>query len=130
MKVPCACCFRARSIFCARSMRNQRKETARMSEQNNHFLPEHVDEQVEALSQPQIGTEYGSAPSARLVANLHQVYQEETEIGEQVWARLARYAVERHRSVALTPEVSAPAPSDPSAAGSQRPLHQQTLFST
>lgn len=104
-----------------------------MSEQNNQFLPEQVDEQVEALSQAQIGTKHESLSSARLVANLHQVYREEAEIGEQVWARLARYAVERRRSVALTPELSAPAPDDPNAAGGQRAralLNQQPLFST
>jgi hypothetical protein len=67
-----------------------------MSKHNNQFLPEHVDEQVEALSRPQMGTEHGPSVSSRLVANLHQIYQEETEIDEQVWARLSRYVGKRY----------------------------------
>lgn len=101
-----------------------------MSEQQSQFLPEHVDEQVEALSQAQMGTKHGRSASARLVAHLHQAYQEETEIGEQVWARLARYAGERQGSGALSPERSASAPSSPNAASSQRiPMNQHRLFS-
>jgi outer membrane protein assembly factor BamB len=112
-------------------MKNQWKETARMSEQNSRFLPEHVDEQVEALSQVQRGTKQGRSASARLVAHLHQAYQEEAEIGEQVWARLARYAGERQGSGALTPEASASVPSSPNAASGQRfPVNQHRLFST
>lgn len=101
-----------------------------MSEQNSQFVPEHVDEQVEALSQAQMGTKHGRSASARLVAHLHQAYQEETEIGEQVWARLARYAGERQGSGALSPERSASAPNSPNAASSQRiPMNQRRLFS-
>ncbi len=101
-----------------------------MSEQHSQFLPEQVDEQVEALSQAQMGTKHGRSASARLVAHLHQAYQEETEIGERVWARLASYAGERQGSGVLSPESPAPAPGSPNAASSPRiPINQHRLFS-
>jgi len=102
-----------------------------MSEQNSRFLPERVDEQVEVLSQAPMRTEHGRSASARLVAHLHLLYQEEAEIGEQVWVRLARYVRERHGSSALTPEGSVVAPSSPNAASNKRvSANQHCLFST
>ncbi|MGH2479715.1 MAG: hypothetical protein ACRDHW_08685, partial [Ktedonobacteraceae bacterium] len=60
-----------------------------MSKQDGLFRPERVDEQIEALA----GVEESSAASnAHLISKLYQVYDEESEIVEQVWARLSKQA--------------------------------------
>ncbi len=51
------------------------------------FTPERVDEQIEALSQENNGTEVHS-PNAHLVSNLHEAYTEDKLIVERVWTRL------------------------------------------
>ena len=58
-----------------------------MSKQDEQFFPERVDGQIEALSYVEL-EDTSSSSSARLVSNLRQVYEEDTEIVEQVWARL------------------------------------------
>jgi outer membrane protein assembly factor BamB len=67
-----------------------------MSKQDEQFFPERVDGQIEALSyvEPE---DTSSSSSARLVSNLHQVYEEDTEIVEQVWARLTERTAEKKR---------------------------------
>ena len=64
-----------------------------MSKQDDQFLPEQVDEQIETLAH----LENSSAlPEARLVSNLHQIYNEEHEIAEQVWVRLNRHIAQNN----------------------------------
>lgn len=62
-----------------------------MSNQDDQFLSEQVDEQIEALAQ--LGNN-SILPEARLVSNLRQVYEEEYEIARQVWIRLDRHIVQ------------------------------------
>lgn len=65
-----------------------------MSKYDEPFRPEQVDEQIEAL----VYSEERSAPSnARLVSQLHQMYDEESEIVAQVWARLSRQAAQQRK---------------------------------
>lgn len=56
-----------------------------MSEHNEPFLPEWVDEQIDALTWPAAQP----TPRARLISDLRTVYSEDTEIVEQVRVRLA-----------------------------------------
>lgn len=58
-----------------------------MSKQDDQFLPERVDEQIETLAH--LGNS-SALPEARLTSDLHQVYDEERDIAEQVWIRLNR----------------------------------------
>jgi outer membrane protein assembly factor BamB len=67
-----------------------------MSKQDEAFLPERVDEQIETLSGRRIG-DAAAASSAHLVSDLRQVYEEDSEIVEQVWARLAEHAANKRR---------------------------------
>ncbi len=66
-----------------------------MSKRDEHFVPEQVDEQIDALTQ--LG-KTSPSPTARLVANLRVVYQEDEEIVKQVWTRLAQPDEERRRT--------------------------------
>jgi len=68
-----------------------------MSKQDEQFLPELVDEQIEALAYVRLEDTISSS-SARLLSNLRQVYEEDTEeIVEQVWALLSeRLAEKKH----------------------------------
>lgn len=59
-----------------------------MSKQDDQFLPEHVDEQIETFAH--LGNS-STLPEARLSSDLHQIYDEEHEIAEQVWVHLNRY---------------------------------------
>lgn len=59
-----------------------------MSKQDDQFLPEHVDEQIETLAHLRNSS---TLPEARLTSDLHQIYDEEHEIVEQVWVHLNRY---------------------------------------
>ncbi len=61
---------------------------------NEHsFLPEHVDEQIDALSQS------GREPDARLISSLHALYREDREIVAQVEGRLKTYMTEKHKDI-------------------------------
>ncbi len=70
-----------------------------MSKHDEQFFPERVDEQIEALSyvQPE---DTSSSSSTRLVSNLRQVYEEDSEIVEQVWALLTAHTSEKKRIMA------------------------------
>ena len=65
-----------------------------MSKQDDHFLPEQVDEQIETLAH--LGNS-SALPEARLASDLHQVYDEEHEIAERVWVRLNRHITQNSR---------------------------------
>lgn len=67
-----------------RATSGRRRES--MSEHNEPFLPERVDEQIDALTWPVAQP----TPRARLISNLRAAYSEDTEIVEQVRVRLAR----------------------------------------
>lgn len=56
-----------------------------MSKQDDQFLPEQVDEQIETLAH--LGNS-SALPEARLTSDLHHIYAEEHEIAERVWVRL------------------------------------------
>lgn len=65
-----------------------------MSKQDDQFLPEQVDEQIETLAH--LGNS-SALPEARLASDLHQVYDEEHEIAERVWVRLNRHITQDSR---------------------------------
>ncbi len=65
-----------------------------MSKQDDQFLPEQVDEQIETLAH--LGNS-SALPEARLASDLHQVYDEEHEIAERVWVRLNRHITQNSR---------------------------------
>jgi hypothetical protein len=56
-----------------------------VSKQDDQFLPEQVDEQIETLAHLEKNS---TLPEARLASDLHQIYDEEHEIAEHVWVRL------------------------------------------
>lgn len=56
-----------------------------MNEPEHAFLPERVDEQIDALAQAD------REPDARLISHLRAIYSEDREIVEQVEQRLAAY---------------------------------------
>lgn len=66
-----------------------------MSKQDDRFLPEQVDEQIETLAHLENSS---SLPQARLTSDLHQVYTEENEIAERVWERLNSYTARNSQS--------------------------------
>lgn len=59
-----------------------------MSKQDDQFLPERVDEQIETLAHLRNSS---ALPEARLASDLRQVYDEEHEIAERVLIRLNRH---------------------------------------
>ncbi|MBA2288216.1 MAG: hypothetical protein H0W02_22300 [Ktedonobacteraceae bacterium] len=65
-----------------------------MSKQDDQFLPEQVDEQIETLAH--LGNS-STLPEALLVSNLDQIYGEEHEIAERVWVRLNRHIAQDSR---------------------------------
>jgi hypothetical protein len=65
-----------------------------MTKQDDQFLPEQVDEQIETLAHLQKSS---TLPEARLAADLHQIYAEEHEIAERVWVRLNRRITQNSR---------------------------------
>ena len=52
------------------------------------FTPEHVDEQIEALSQQEHSETGAYSPNAHLVSNLREAYQQDKLIVERVWTLL------------------------------------------
>lgn len=65
-----------------------------MSKQDNQFLPERIDEQIETLAHSRNSS---ALPEARLASDLHQIYDEEHEIAEQVLIRLNRHIMQNRR---------------------------------
>ncbi len=65
-----------------------------MSKQDDQFLPEQVDEQIETLAHLEKSS---TLPEARLASDLHQIYDEEHEIAERVWVRLNRHITQNSR---------------------------------
>jgi hypothetical protein len=65
-----------------------------VSKQDDQFLPEQVDEQIETLAH--LGNS-STLPEALLVSNLHQIYDEEYEIAERVWVHLNRHITQDSR---------------------------------
>ena len=64
-----------------------------MSTFDERFLPEQVDEQIDALTQA--GEELPPLLDARLLAELYAIYQEDEEIVQLVWRRLAGHTASR-----------------------------------
>ena len=64
-----------------------------MSTFDEQFLPEQVDEQIDALAHA--GEEVPPSADARLLAELHAIYQEDEEIVQLVWKRLLRHTASR-----------------------------------
>ncbi len=68
-----------------------------MSKHDEPFRPEQVDEQIEALVYVE---ERSALSNACLISQLHQVYDEESEIVAQVWERLSSQATQQRKSSA------------------------------
>lgn len=65
-----------------------------MSKQDDHFLPEQVDEQIETLAHLKNSS---TLPEALLVSDLDQIYGEEHATAERVWERLNRHIAQDSR---------------------------------
>lgn len=64
-----------------------------MNESEHTFLPENVDEQIDALSQ------VAQQPDARLISHLRGLYEQDREIVERVEERLAKYQAEKRKDM-------------------------------
>ena len=64
-----------------------------MTNHDELFQPEHVDEHVEQLARIQDPRQQGNMPGARTIAALQRIYQEDEAILERAWARLASVEV-------------------------------------
>ena len=68
-----------------------------MSKQEEPFLPERVDEQIEALDTMQVDTT-PAYPNARLIEQLYQMYSDDSEVVEHVWTRLTQRIADMHEA--------------------------------
>jgi outer membrane protein assembly factor BamB len=64
-----------------------------MSKFDEQFLPERVDEQIDALAHS--GEDIAQSPGSRLLAELQAIYQEDEEIVRLVWKRLAGHTASK-----------------------------------
>ncbi len=70
-----------------------------MPEEEKLFQPEQVEEQIERLTRAQ-SQQIPQSSDSRLISDLRQVYAEEQEIVEQVWAQLSAHAAQKRQASA------------------------------
>ena len=89
---------------------------------DERFTPENVEEQIDLFT---FSPNEGSSPSAQVVQQLHEHYEEDKRSVERMWKSVAQYAVEHN--IELQPDADQPGPSHEVSEEKLLPVKSESL---